>query len=196
MPNSAGSPPSAVSRVVYKEIVPGDLRKFKAESNDAPSGGGARDLRFRPYRNFGSVFERLFPQKRTVRRRRNRVDTNVDVLVGRFFWKDGAIDRNMEAVFEPPTTARPGEGRLAVVHNYPPLQHAPSFDDGRVVVMLVQRQDGTVWPAFATEGSLRRGEWDAAVARAVLSCLDAKRGKSQIARGFIDFELHEHYCDA
>ena len=39
---------SNVKLIIYKKIVDGDLRKFSATSNDQPSGGGARDLRFSP----------------------------------------------------------------------------------------------------------------------------------------------------
>ena len=37
-----------VRLVIYKRIVEGDLSKFTATSNITQSGGGARDLRFRP----------------------------------------------------------------------------------------------------------------------------------------------------
>ena len=43
---------SNVKLVIYKKIVDGDLRKFSATSNDQPSGGGARDLRFSPAKDF------------------------------------------------------------------------------------------------------------------------------------------------
>jgi hypothetical protein len=45
--SALSKPPTAAARILYKEIVEGDLRKFRAESNDAATGGGARDLRFR-----------------------------------------------------------------------------------------------------------------------------------------------------
>ena len=39
-----------LKRLVYKEVLPGDLRKARGESNDdAAAGGGARDLRLRPW---------------------------------------------------------------------------------------------------------------------------------------------------
>ena len=70
--------------VVFKQLVEGDLRKFKAESNDADTGGGARDLRFRPYDRFDGAFERLFPVEELVPRRRNNKSTMVKVRKGRF----------------------------------------------------------------------------------------------------------------
>ena len=54
---------SNVKLVIYKKIVDGDLRKFSATSNDQPSGGGARDLRFSPAKDFLPVFEKMFPNQ-------------------------------------------------------------------------------------------------------------------------------------
>ena len=50
-----------VKLVIYKKIVEGDLSKFTATSNVTPSGGGARDLRFSPAKEFFPVFQKLFP---------------------------------------------------------------------------------------------------------------------------------------
>jgi len=62
---------AGVKRIVYKEIVEGDFRKFKAESNDADTGGGARDLRFRPHDEFAKVFRELFPRSQQKTRKRD-----------------------------------------------------------------------------------------------------------------------------
>ena len=51
---------SNVKLIIYKKIVDGDLRKFSATSNDQPSGGGARDLRFSPAGEFMAAFEKMF----------------------------------------------------------------------------------------------------------------------------------------
>jgi hypothetical protein len=189
--------PAGVKRVVFKEIVEGDFRKFQAESNDADTGGGARDLRFRPYEKFAEVFRKLFPDVRVETRRRDRKPTDVEILVGRLHWLDEsgtAVSR--EALFEPPTDARPGEGRIPVVHTYPPFNRLPSSKEGRMVVLLVQRDDGTVWPEFATERSLKSGAWNENVAKPILRSLAANRPGNQVARGYIDFESMTEYSDA
>ncbi len=190
--------PAGVARVVFKEIVPGDLRKFKAESNDADTGGGARDLRFRPYDEFAPIFRKLFPNVRRETRTREKKKATVEVFEGRFYWQDKAGKvQSKEATFEPPTSARPGEGRIPVVYTYPPLNDIPPTNEGRIVVLLVQRTDGHVWPAFATEKSLRSGEWDESVAKAILQCLDTERKGGQAARGYVDFEdMNRSWCDA
>ncbi len=193
MPNH----PSGVKRVVYKEIVEGDFRKFRAESNDSDTGGGARDLRFRPYATFENAFRKMFPQVRQEQRKRNGSRVTTDVLVGRFYWKDSAgNERSKEALFEPPTDARPDEGRLPVVHTYPPLNLLPPINEGRIVLLLVQRDDDSVWPHFATENSLRSGAWHNDVALPILTCLDTRRRSNAVARGYIDFETETRFCDA
>lgn len=47
-----------VARVIFQVIEDGDRRKFEAVSNDADTGGGARDLRFRPANRFLPVLGR------------------------------------------------------------------------------------------------------------------------------------------
>src|SRR5690348_4533593 len=103
--------PAGVKRVVFMEIVPGDLRKFRAESNDSPSGGGARDLRFRPFEVFDEIFAKLFPGNRTEQRRRGGMTSDVEIRVGRLSWQDSRGEyQSKEATFEPPTDVRPDEG--------------------------------------------------------------------------------------
>lgn len=47
----------AIAEILFHEIADGDVRKFNAESNDADTGGGARDLRFSL--RFEAVLDRL-----------------------------------------------------------------------------------------------------------------------------------------
>jgi hypothetical protein len=197
MDSSNLAKPKGVKRIVFKEIVAGDLRKFQADSNDAETGGGARDLRFRPYEEFEDVFRKLFPEIRIETRKRDGKKIKTEILVGKFYWvnSDG-IEKSSEATFEPPTDARPGEGRIPVVHTYPPLNTTPPKNEGRIIALLIQRDDNKVWPHFATEKDLRSGQYDDEVAKHILQCLDASRGGRQVARGYIDFESKGGYCDA
>lgn len=191
-----GAKPAGVKRFVFKEIVDGDTRKFRAKSNDTDSGGGARDLRL-PYAQFAPIFRKMFPDTRIVKRLRDGVTSEVEVSIGSFCWTDStgnAICK--EASFEPPTTSRKTEGRIPVVYTYPPFASAPSPGGGRLVVLLVQRDDDSVWPEFATEESLSAGGWDDAVAIPIIRALNATRGGNQIARGYVDFETGEEYPDA
>ena len=88
---------SNVKLVIYKKIVDGDLRKFSATSNDQPSGGGARDLRFSPAGEFMTAFEKMFPHREN------------NVLYGRFSW---AGYDSTDVFINPPTNSRPNEIRI------------------------------------------------------------------------------------
>lgn len=186
----------AVKRIVYKEVPEGDWRKFRAQSNNAASGGGARDLRFRPYDEFAKIFALLFPQARSELRRRGGKKVGVKVYWGTLHWTRGGTDGSREARFEPPTDSRPYEGRVPVIYKYPPFKLVPTTNEGRIVVMLVQRNDDTVWPEFVTEQSLRSGAWEASISAPILRSLDAPRSARQVARGYIDLVRNVAYSDA
>jgi len=49
--------------VFFQEVVLGDLRKFNAESNDSPTGGGARDLRISPVTDYWERLLDFFPER-------------------------------------------------------------------------------------------------------------------------------------
>jgi len=209
MAEQIGAKPSGVKRIIFKQIVYGDFRKFLANSNDAKSGGGARDLRFRPHSTFASVFGELFPESRTEERRRVGRQVLVEVRVGKFHWSDHGIIVSAEATFEPPTSAREEEGRIPTVHKYSPFNRIVSTwpeeswdvdkralkQEGRLVLLLVQRDDGSVWPEFATESSLRSENWSESVANPIIKSLTGRRNASEVARGFIDFESGKAYLD-
>lgn len=191
--------PGAVARILYKELVEGDLRKLQANAADSDSGGGARDFRFRSFDTLLPVIRMMFPHTVTETRRRNGQPTQVDVFKGEFSWYDA--NQNIvtkEAFIEPPTSARPGEGRLARVHEYPCLD-ASALQIGignRVLLLLIQLNDGSVWPYYAEERSLRTpGNWHSTVANELLDCLDAARPGNQAALGFRDFTNSSRFCN-
>lgn len=187
-----------VARILYKELVEGDLRKLRAESNDADTGGGARDFRFGSYRTLLPVIQAMFPRAAQEDRKRNGVITQIDVFKGTFYWKSATGVESKEVVFEPPTDARPSEGRIARVHEYPCFD-ASNVKIGvgnRVLLLLIQLDDGTVWPYYAEEKSLRTPNvWHPVVAKELLDCLDAKRPANQVVIGYRDFTNARRYCN-
>lgn len=191
--------PKGVARIFYKEIVDGDVRKINADSNDADTGGGARDFRFGDYDNLSSIMEKFFPDVAVVKRKRNGQQVNVDIRRGRFYWDANGKDESKEVEFEPPTSARPSEGRITRVHEQPcfDAQNIPPFNAGdKVLLLLVQRNDGTVWPYFAQESSLAiPGEWDPQVAKTILACINAKRASNRVVIGYRDFVTGAAYCN-
>lgn len=188
-----------VVRILYKELVEGDLRKLQAKANDSDSGGGARDFRFRSFDTLLPVIKKMFPQTVQEQRRRDKQSVLVDIFKGSFSWYDA--NQNVvskDAFMEPPTSARPGEGRIARIHEY------PCFDAGRVkigagnrvLLLLIQLNDGSVWPYYAEEESLRKpGDWHSDVAKVLLDCLDAARPSNQAVLGFKDFTNDESFCN-
>lgn len=193
--------PEGVRRLVYKELLDGDYRKLSATSNDSPTGGGARDLRF-PYRAFDGVFARLLPRTREEHRRRKGRQTVTTVRVGDVFLdvedEDGNIvTTTAEMTWENATDARKSEGRIARVHDSPATHRLLKVRDpskGRVFVLFVQDDNGEVRVHYAYESDLRAGEWAEAVARPILNHLDdLNRRKGRAVLGYIDFLENQHY---
>lgn len=196
MANGAGQ----VARILYKEIVPGDLRKILAQSNDSDTGGGARDFRFGSYKTLLPVIQQMFPQKVKENRKRDGVVEHIDVFKGEFFWRiDKGQDERKDSFFEPPTDVRPSEGRIARVHEYGcfDTSRVPKGGEGnRVLLLLIQLNDGSVWPFYAEEQTLRiKGKWDPVVAKELLDCLDAKRAANRAVIGYRDFTNAGRYCN-
>lgn len=195
---SSSSNPTAVARILYKEIVPGELRKFEARLNDTPSGGGARDLRFGDYFRIEPIVRAIFPNAVTLQRRRNGQSTQVKGYSGALYWERHSKVFSKEVTFEPPTTARPSEGRIAKVHDQPALDPSsilPLKKNDKVILVFAQRNDGQVWPFFTTQSSLRTDDWDPRVAREILRCIDGTRNAGVAVIGSRDFLTGEGYCN-
>jgi hypothetical protein len=195
MVNGAGQ----VARILYKEIVEGDLRKLQAKSNDADTGGGARDFRFGSYKTLLPVIKPMFPQTVKENRKRGGHIVQIDVFKGIFSWHDATGNvQSKEAYFEPPTDVRPSEGRIARVHEYPcfDASHVKIGVGNRVLLLLIQLHDGSVWPYYAEEKSLRTpNAWHPIVAKELLDCLDAVRPVNQAVIGYRDFTNAGRYCN-
>lgn len=94
--------------LVFREVLPGDVRKQRAESNDSATGGGARDLRFRHGDEMSPILTRMFPSPADEE----------GVTRGNVCWVDS--DRRVQTAeieFWRPTDARPNEVRLGCIYN-------------------------------------------------------------------------------
>lgn len=188
-----------VARILYKEIVEGDLRKIHARSNDADTGGGARDFRFGSFPEISAVVMEMFPNQVIENRRRRGVSVPTTIYTGKFYWNANGSIHSADSFFEPPTDARPREGRITRVHEQPCLSTEimpiPT-PENRVFLLLIQLLDGTVWPYYAEERTLRTtGLWDPQVADKMLQCIDSHRRVGQAAIGFFDFFSGGSYCN-
>ncbi|MGV3569890.1 MAG: hypothetical protein ACO1PB_04760 [Ramlibacter sp.] len=188
-----------VARILYKKLGAGDRRKVKKKSNVAQTGGGARDFRFGRFREIESAVKAMFPTVLKVGRRRKKQKVSLDIYKGVFHWHDDETGQVVlkEALFEPPTTARGSEGRLTKVPDYSCFKDIPPESEGnRILVLLIQRKDGTVWPHLVEEKTLTEpNAWDPEVAKVLIDCLAAKRPKSHAPVGYHDFTTEESYCN-
>ena len=124
------SPAPLPVAVLFKQVLDGDVRKLAAESNDSPTGGGARDLRF-PETPFRSVLNRFFPVVKTVSH------NGREVRSGRLVWHHDNRTDVYEVECWPPTDSRPTEARIARIHGLPPLlQVLEPRDEDPVFIVL------------------------------------------------------------
>lgn len=196
----AGEAPVGVHRVVYKELLPGDRRKLRGESNDADTGGGARDLRF-PFKGFDDVFRTLLPRDGYETRKRKGERTQVRVRKGDVYVdhvdevaaKETTSKHDM--VWEPPTNARPTEGRIVRVHESPATRDLLDTDpDDRVFILFIQNDKDELRVHYAYETELRSGVWAPAVAKPILEHLDGHRRSNVAVAGYIDFIQKVRYA--
>lgn len=182
-----------VARIVFRQILDGDRLKFIAQSNITDSGGGARDLRFRSWDKMQPTLRKLFAGVRTEKRKRG-AGSALEVYTGQLRWLKNGKEVSKEALLEPPTDARPNEGRITRVHEFDCFTINPPADGfGRLIALFVQKDDGSVWPFVITERSLEHDKWNTAVADFLLSALNAPRRAGSAAYGFIDFASGEKF---
>jgi hypothetical protein len=169
--------------IFWQQILPGDRRKMVAQAADSSSGGGARDLRF-PDSAFRPIFERMFPElvagRRPVRR-------------GHLVWEDEQGRHEHAVEYWPPTDARPGEGRLARIHNMERLRNPPDSADAELLLILILDDAHELRAYYTTSTGLQAG-WHDDVAKPILDCLRDKRRSRKAARGWLDLTDGRTYC--
>lgn len=186
--------PSGVARIVFKQLLDGDWKKVEAKSNISQTGGGARDIRFGNWPAMQRALGELFPGRISLLRKRGGVRQMAELYVGNLCWFEDGVVVTKEALLESPTDARGSEARLARVPEYNCFKFAlPEEGAGRLIALLIQREDGSVWPRVITERSLEHDDWDPRVADFLLSALNGKRAKRNAAYGFIDFTTGERF---
>lgn len=127
----------AIAEILFHEIHEADVRKVNAASNDAATGGGARDLRFSV--DFVPCLDRLFPAEITYER-------NTPYRIGRFeyCYQDGrCIVENLRYAFRP-TASRSHEVRIAQINKVPFFLDLPKMEegDGALFMAFIRMTDG------------------------------------------------------
>lgn len=183
--------------LVYKEIGPGDMRKLLGQSNDSPTGGGARDLRL-PWRTFRPVMHRIFSEEAIGKGGRQ-------IRIARVTYKaNGRIEQTV-LEYWPATDTRPSEDRVSKIHASPALSgKLPDEDKGRVFLLFIGWNNGEVRCYYAYEDELRTpGKWSANVRGAILGCMadtdlkNANRTRNLLSvQGYCDFLDGTVFCHA
>ncbi|MES2156088.1 MAG: hypothetical protein V4510_13220 [bacterium] len=101
--------PGKPTWVFLKEVLEGDVRKTQADSNDAGTGGGARDLRM-PKRFGTFLAQNVFKAKPDDK---GRITQDVH-----FVKPDGTVEK-VALTLHPPTASRDQEMRIGTIHLFP-----------------------------------------------------------------------------
>lgn len=199
--------PEGIVQVIYRELKPGDFRKAAAESNDSPTGGGARDLRFAGYEAVKDVFRSFLPGRKTEKRKRGGKTVDLEILTGVAYWiepagqgdtrTDAERTRSFGVEFEEPTTARPTEGRLTRIYEYPFFEDADARSMERSYLMITKSESGKVYFHIVPEHFLRQPDPDGLYPfnRTMLACIDARRRSGVAVIGHYNFVTSEGYCN-
>ena len=166
---------TVLTRFLFKKMVPGDIAKLKREGAVSGTGGGARDLRFRPWSAYEPIVKRMFPE----------AEANTG---GRTIYTGTLRDGTGQVQFWSPTDARPGEGRLARVYSIPALAPDRLPDKGGPILMLLgQYSDGHLAATWVTAQALELEGWDPRVRDFLLEVL-SKTPADKNAHGWMDLE--------
>ncbi len=173
----------------FQQILPGDVRKQRAKSNDATTGGGARDLRIRPAQLFAPLLLPMFPHP----------TGQAGVTQNDVFWVNaqGGVESATIELWRP-TEARPDETRLARITAIESWivnqdEYAKARAAGKVwFFLLVMDADSRVWARTYEERHWRDPKASAEVRDYFLKRIKATP-KGQSVRGFMNFITGETY---
>jgi hypothetical protein len=170
-----------LERFIYKRATLDDLEKLGLMSHKPAgrkSGGGARDIRFRPWPSFEPVVRRMFPRQVTFRGK--------DCYGCELHWREGDAIRHRPVRFCPPSGARGPEGWVAESYKIPAFTNdMPQGTEPPIFFLICQAADGVTWGGWMKEADLRSGAWHSDVADPVLAMLDSAPPGANV-RGHVD----------
>ena len=149
-----------VIRVIFQILTEGDRLKMDAVSNVSKTGGGARDLRFRPESAFLPVFRKMLPEVVLERRKSAQIET----YRGTVSWEASGQEKSGEMTVWPATEARPNECRIGGINRFDFSGLVkPDPAGGGSIFMLSQLRNGVVRVDFITKSSLRVDDWHSTI---------------------------------
>lgn len=165
----------AIAEVLCHEITDADIRKINAASNDAQTGGGARNLRFSI--DYVPCLDRFFPEEITY-------EGGTPYRIGMFEHYDASGKRTTECVryaFQP-TEARPREVRIAQINKLDFFLDLPELSggDGILFMALIRKTDGIPQAQYLTERQIEAEGSNPVIAAAMRRALSKRKGKNAV----------------
>lgn len=174
-----------VVRVLFQILTEGDLLKMDAVSNVSPTGGGARDLRFRPESEFLPFFRKMLPE--VVLKRRG--STQIETYRGSVSWEASGQEKSRMMTVWPATGARQNECRIAEINRFDfsgLVKKDPA--GGGSIFMLFQQRNGVVRVYFTTKTSLRSENWNSSIKNFAKDWMATNHRSA-----FLDLETNERF---
>lgn len=171
----------------FQIITRADVRKQEASSNDADSGGGARDLRMP--RDFWEAMLPFFPEDAGVNR------------TGEIHSRRGTADPAVATIkLHKPTTTRPNEIRIGKINEIIGWKITlPEFDsiissEDECLFLLTLDDKGQTWAQIAKLSKIKSPNSNKAFSDFVTSTkLDCEERGIRTVRGVFDFEGTDHF---
>lgn len=165
----------AIAEVLCHEMTEADIRKANGTSNDAQSGGGARDLRFSI--GFMPCLDRFFPQEVTHERK-------TPYRIGTFEHIDESGNRTTELVryaFQP-TSSRPTEVRIAQINKLSFFRDLPDLreSDGILFMAFIRKTNGIPQAQYLTEKQIEAPGGNPVIAAAMKDALDKRQKNNAV----------------
>lgn len=160
-----------VIEVLFHEITEADIKKINTESNDANTGGGARDLRFGI--EHSPCLDRLFSQE-TVEER----GIVYRVVSFDYIDRDG-VRKTVEDVkyaFRP-TNSRPSEVRIAQINKLPFFKDIPPDrgEDDILFMAFIRMSHGNPQAQYLTQRQIENPASNPIIASALREALRTRR---------------------
>lgn len=165
----------SVVEVLCHEMRPADILKIKSESNNANTGGGARDLRFRL--EFAPCLDRFFPVEIVHER-------NTPYKIAEFEHLGADKTRTVETVryaFKP-TNSRPTEVRIAQINKLNFFLDLPDIaeGDGMLFMAFIRKSSGLSQAQYLTEKQISHPRSNKIIAAAMYEAIEEKHGNDAV----------------